>query len=119
LKIYYWAPYAQLAVKGIFDIDPEPFEIIEREGKHVGNYRIRSLVNPGYVPTRWYKPYELIVIDPQRLAREALSPLTTEYLRTKYGDQIVEQFIQRILGYTYRFMYNYFISNIDLRYWGN
>jgi hypothetical protein len=91
--------YMKLSIR-VFDYDPEPFEIIEREEVHVGKYKIRSLVDPKYVPIRWYKPYELIVIpSPQRMAQQALSPLTTEYLRAKYGDQVVEQFIQRILPY--------------------
>jgi hypothetical protein len=81
----------------VFDFDPEPFEIIEREGIHVGKYRLRSIVNPTYAPSRWYKPYELIPIDRRKLVEEALSELTIQYLRAKYGDQVVEQFIDKVL----------------------
>jgi hypothetical protein len=75
----------------VFDFDPEPFEIIEREGKHVGKYRLRSIVNPTYAPSRWYKPYELIPIDRRKLADFVVDELTIQYLRAKYGDQVVEQ----------------------------
>jgi hypothetical protein len=35
----------------VYDFDPEPFEIVNREGIHVGKYEIRSLLT-GYKDMR-------------------------------------------------------------------
>jgi len=73
----------------VYDFDPEPFEIINREGIHVGKYEIRSLLT-GEKDMRWYKPYELRVITPKILKKDLMSPLTLDYLQTKYGKKILE-----------------------------
>jgi len=39
---------------------------------------------------RWYKPYELRIVSPEVLKNDLMSPLSLDYLQTKYGKKILE-----------------------------
>jgi hypothetical protein len=68
------------------DIDPEPFRVIARTGNMVGLYQIQSLVT-GKIERKWYKPYELHVLPPDKIYDEVMNPISQEYLIRKYGEK--------------------------------
>jgi hypothetical protein len=77
------------------DIDPEPFRVIARTGNMVGLYQIQSLVS-GKIEGKWYKPYELHVLPPDKIYDDVMNPISEEYLIRKYGEKQVERFYKNL-----------------------
>jgi hypothetical protein len=81
---------------GIFNFDPEPFVINRVEGKLQGKYELSSLVT-GELEIRWYKPYEIRVVPKPMYEDLFYSPILFNYLRNKFDDAVVENFITNIV----------------------
>jgi hypothetical protein len=81
---------------GVFDFEPEPFVITRVEGKLQGKYELRSLIT-GELERRWYKPFEIREIPKSKYESFFYSPILVTYLRNKYPDNIVENFLSRIV----------------------
>jgi hypothetical protein len=80
---------------GVFDFEPEPFVINRVEGKLQDKYELRSLVS-GQLERRWYKPCEIRVI-PNPINEDLFySPVLITYLRNKYPDNVVNNFLINI-----------------------
>jgi hypothetical protein len=81
---------------GVFNFDPEPFVINWVEGKLLDKYELRSLVT-GELERRWYKPYEIHIVPKSMYEDLFYSPILFNYLRNKYDDAVVENFITKIV----------------------
>jgi hypothetical protein len=80
----------------VYQVDPEPFIVVEYDGgKHVGKYRLRSLVTDK-LESRWYKPYELREVPPHEYTTLFNSPILSQYIITKYGQAALDQFRVRV-----------------------
>jgi hypothetical protein len=64
----------------VYQVDPEPFIVVEYDGgKHVGKYRLRSLVTDK-LESKWYKPYELREVPRDEYDTLFNSPILTQYI---------------------------------------
>jgi hypothetical protein len=80
----------------VYQIDPEPFVVAAYEGgRHVGKYRLRSLVTAD-LESRWYKPYELRVVPEYEYKTLFNSPILIQYILAQYGNNGLTQFYETI-----------------------
>jgi hypothetical protein len=79
----------------VYQVDPEPFVVIDFEGNHVGKYQLKSLVTDE-VEAKWYKPYELRIVPEYEYNTLFTSPILEQYIRGKYGDDVVYYFFENL-----------------------
>jgi hypothetical protein len=75
------------------DVDPEPFVVVNRTGRDVGLYEIKSMVT-GIKERKWYKPYELHIVPEKDINDLIFNDLTIKYLEHKYGTDVTEKFLE-------------------------
>jgi hypothetical protein len=80
----------------LYQVDPEPFAVIAYEGgRHVGKYQLKSLVTDK-IESRWYKPYELRVVPEKEYSTLFNSPILTQYILSRHGEDGLNQFYTNI-----------------------
>jgi hypothetical protein len=76
----------------VYQVDPEPFVVIAREGgRHVGKYQLQSLVTDKK-ESRWYKPYELRLVPKEDYNILFSSPILDQYIMSQYGEKVYSNF---------------------------